>query len=73
MKTIGVVLAAAGMSIGGVTGALKNSAQSMLVRLRQDTYTDLATEGITGAAAGHNKARHAHGHGPPKLTPITET
>ena len=68
-----MVLAAAGVSIGGVTGALKNSAQSMLVRLRQDTYTDLITEGITVQPPAMTKRDMRTVMARRKLTPITET
>jgi len=47
LVTIGVVLAAAGVSIGGVTGVLKNSAKNVLVRVRQDTYIEFVTEAVT--------------------------
>jgi hypothetical protein len=36
-----------GISVGGITGALKNSAQGLLKRLRKDAYTDLVAEAIT--------------------------
>jgi hypothetical protein len=38
-----------GFSIAGVSGRLKNQAQAMLLRLRQDAYTDLITVEITTA------------------------
>jgi hypothetical protein len=40
-KTVSGVLALAGLSLAGITGSLKNSAQAMLKRLRQDSYTEL--------------------------------
>jgi hypothetical protein len=40
-KTVTGILAAGGLSLAGLTGTLKNSAQVILRRLRQDTYTDL--------------------------------
>jgi hypothetical protein len=73
VQTIGVVLAAAGVSIGGVTGALKNSAQSILVRLRQDTYTELVTEGITVQPPAMTKREMRTAMARRKLTPITES
>ena len=38
-----------GFSVGGVSGRLKNQAQAMLLRLRQDAYTDLITVDIITA------------------------
>jgi hypothetical protein len=38
-KTLSGILAAAGLSLAGITGTLKNSAQALLKRLRQDAYT----------------------------------
>ena len=46
------LLAAAGItgfSIAGVSAKLKNQAQALLLRLRQDAYTDLITVDITTA------------------------
>jgi hypothetical protein len=46
------LLAAAGItgfSVAGVSGKLKNQAQAMLLRLRQDAYTDLIAVDITTA------------------------
>jgi hypothetical protein len=48
-KTLSGVLAVAGLSLAGLTGALKNSAQAMLKRLRQDAYTDLVAIAIQTA------------------------
>ena len=46
------LLAAAGVtgfSIAGMSAKLKNQAQALLLRLRQDAYTDLITVEITTA------------------------
>ena len=48
-KTISGVLALAGLSLAGITGSLKNSAQAMLKRLRQDSYTDLVAIAVQTA------------------------
>jgi hypothetical protein len=48
-KTLSGILAAAGLSLAGLTGTLKNSAQAMLKRLRQDTYTDLVAIAVQTA------------------------
>ncbi len=48
-KTVSGILAAAGLSLAGLTGTLKNSAQAMLKRLRQDTYTDLVAIAVQTA------------------------
>jgi hypothetical protein len=48
-KTLSGVLAIAGLSLGGLTGTLKNSAQAMLKRLRQDSYTDLVAIAVQTA------------------------
>jgi hypothetical protein len=73
VKTIGVVLAAAGVSLGGVTGALKNSAQSVLKRLRQDTYTELITEAITVQPPAMTTRDMRKAMARRTLTPITES
>jgi hypothetical protein len=48
-KTASGILALAGLSLAGLTGTLKNSAQAMLKRLRQDAYTDLVTIAVQTA------------------------
>jgi len=71
VKTLGVTLGTAGLSIGGVTGALKNSAQSLLVRLRQDTYTELITEGVIVQPPAMSRAAMRQAVAGRRLTPIT--
>lgn len=46
-KTLAGVAGVLGITIGGVQAALKNSAQSMLRRLRADVYTDLVAAETT--------------------------
>ena len=48
-KTVSGILALAGLSLAGLTGTLKNSAQAMLKRLRQDAYTDLVAIAVQTA------------------------
>jgi hypothetical protein len=42
-------IAIAGLSLAGLTAKLKNQAQAMVTRLRQDVYTDLLAVAITTA------------------------
>jgi hypothetical protein len=48
-KTLSGVLAAVGLSLAGLTGTLKNSAQALTKRLRQDAYTDLVALAVQTA------------------------
>lgn len=73
LKTLGAVLGVLGVSIGAITGALKNSAQSLLARLRQDTYTELVTEGITSQPPGMTRPEMRRAMARRTLTPVTET
>lgn len=70
-RTVDGVLAGVGISIGGITGALKNSAQSLLVRLRQDTYTELITEGVTAAPPELSRTAARKAIARRSLTPVT--
>jgi hypothetical protein len=45
-KTLSAILAVVGFSLAGLTGTLKNSAQALLKRLRQDAYTDLVAQAV---------------------------
>jgi hypothetical protein len=49
LKTLLAALGIAGFSVAGLTAKVKNDAQAMLTRLKQDAYTDLITEAITTA------------------------
>ncbi len=55
-KTVSGILAAAGLSLAGLTGTLKNSAQAMLKRLRQDSYTDLVAIAVQTAPPPPSKS-----------------
>ena len=48
-KTLSALLAAIGLSAAALTGALKNSAQAISQRLRQDGYTDLVAIAVQTA------------------------
>jgi hypothetical protein len=55
LKTVSGIVGVGGISIAGLTAALKNSAQAMLTRWRQDSYTDLvATAVLTAPPAPKN-------------------
>jgi hypothetical protein len=70
-KTVAGVLAAAGFSLAGLTGFLKNSAQAMLTRLRQDAYTDLVAVAVLTAPPAPKGSDIQDGIGRRKLTPVT--
>ena len=55
-KTLSGVLAAVGLSLAGLTGTLKNSAQALTKRLRQDAYTDLVALAVQTAPAAAGQA-----------------
>lgn len=55
-KTVLGILAAGGLSLAGLTGALKNSAQAISKRLRQDTYTDLVAIAVQTAPPPPDKS-----------------
>jgi hypothetical protein len=55
-KTLSGIVAAAGLSLATLTGTLKNSAQAMLKRLRQDAYTDLVVMAVQTAPAPVKKS-----------------
>ncbi|HEY3732700.1 MAG TPA: hypothetical protein VGL63_02185 [Streptosporangiaceae bacterium] len=48
-QSLSAILAALGFSLAGLTGFLKNSAQAMTKRLRQDTYTELVAIAVQTA------------------------
>jgi len=70
-KTVSGILAAAGLSLAGLTGTLKNSAQAMLKRLRQDTYTDLVAIAVQTAPPPPKKSDLHKALGNRRLTPAT--
>jgi len=72
VKTLSAILAAAGLSLGGITGVLKNSAQALLTRLKQDTYTELVTRSVTIAPPSMSKPEIRKAMGQRQLTPTTQ-
>ena len=55
-KTVSGILGVGGLSIAGFTGALKNSAQAVLKRWRQDSYTDLVAIAVQTAPKPRKKS-----------------
>lgn len=49
LKTLSGVVAGVGLSVAGISGVLKNSAQALLKRLRQDAYCDLVAFAVQTA------------------------
>jgi hypothetical protein len=70
-KTLSGVLAAVGLSLAGLAGTLKNSAQAMLKRLRQDAYTDLVAVAVQTAPEPPSKAAVQRAISHRTLTPAT--
>jgi uncharacterized protein YicC (UPF0701 family) len=72
-KTLSGVLAVVGFSLAGLTGALKNSAQALLKRLRQDAYTDLVAIAVQTAPPppGRDKSALQKAINHRTLTPAT--
>jgi hypothetical protein len=70
-KTASGILALAGLSIAGLTGALKNGAQAMLKRLRQDSYTDLVAIAVQTAPPPPRKRDLQRAINQRALTPAT--
>jgi hypothetical protein len=70
-KTLSGVLAGIGLSIAGLTGRLKTSAQAMLTRLRQDSYTDLVILAVQTAPPPKKKALLQQALDQRTLTPAT--
>jgi hypothetical protein len=71
-KTLSALLATAGLSLGGITGVLKNSAQALLTRLKQDTYTELVTRSVTIAPPSMSKPEIRKAMSQRQLTPTTQ-
>jgi hypothetical protein len=70
-KTLSGVVAAVGLSLAGLTGTLKNSAQALLKRLRQDAYTDLVALAVQTAPPAPDKSALQNAINRRRLTPAT--
>jgi len=70
-KTLSAILAAVGFSLAGLTGTLKNSAQALLKRLRQDAYTDLVALAVQTAPRPPTKSALQDAIRRRRLTPAT--
>jgi hypothetical protein len=70
-KTLSGVVAAVGLSLAGLTGTLKNSAQALLKRLRQDAYTDLVAIAVQTAPPPPDKSALQRAISRRGLTPAT--
>jgi hypothetical protein len=70
-KTLSGVLAIVGLSLAGLTGTLKNSAQALLRRLRQDAYTDLVAVAVQTAPPPPDKSALQKAINRRELTPAT--
>jgi hypothetical protein len=70
-KTLAGILAATGLSLAGLTGTLKNSAQALLKRLRQDAYTDLVAIAVQTAPPPPKQSDLENAISRRKLTPAT--
>jgi hypothetical protein len=70
-KTLSGVLAAVGLSLAGLTGTLKNSAQALTKRLRQDAYTDLVALAVQTAPTPPDKSALQNAINRRGLTPAT--
>jgi hypothetical protein len=70
-KTLSAVLAAVGFSLAGLTGTIKNSAQALLKRLRQDAYTDLVAIAVQTAPPPPYKSALQEAINRRTLTPAT--
>jgi hypothetical protein len=71
LKTLAGIGAAVGLSLAGLTGTLKNSAQALLKRLRQDAYTDLVAIAVQTAPPPPTKAALENAISRRELTPAT--
>lgn len=70
-KTLSGFLALGGLSVAGLTGTLKNAAQAVWKRLRQDAYTDLVAVAVTVVPDAMSPADMAKGIADRRLTPVT--
>ena len=70
-RSLSGLLAAVGLSLAGITGQLKNSAQAMAKRLRQDAYTDLVAVAVLTVPAPPKKSMIRKAISRRTLTPAT--
>jgi hypothetical protein len=56
LKTVSGIIGVGGISLAGLTAAFKNSAQAMLKRWRQDSYTDLVATAVLTAPPAPKKS-----------------
>ena len=64
-------LGAVGLSLAGLTGTLKNSAQALTKRLRQDAYTDLVALAVQTAPTPPDKSALQNAISHRALSPAT--
>jgi hypothetical protein len=70
-KTLSAILGALGLTVASLTGFLKNSAQALIKRLRQDTYTDLIATAIQTAPPAPKRGTVQASIARRELTPVT--
>ena len=70
-KALTGIVAAIGLSVAGLTGTLKNSAQALSKRLRQDAYTDLVAVAVQTAPPPPDKSALQRALSRRTLTPVT--
>jgi hypothetical protein len=71
LKTVSGIIGVGGLSLAGLSAALKNSAQAMLKRWRQDSYTDLIAEAVQTAPRPPKKSDVDTAIRRRRLTPAT--
>lgn len=71
VKTLSGILAVVGLSLAGLAATIKNSAQALLRRLRQDTYTDLVAVAVQTAPPPPGKSDIENAIARRRLTPAT--
>jgi hypothetical protein len=71
LKTLSGVVAGVGLSVAGISGTLKNSAQAILKRLRQDAYCDLVAYAVQTAPPPPRKSDIRRAIAERELTPAT--
>ncbi len=71
LKTLSGILAVVGLSLAGLAATIKNSAQALLKRLRQDTYTDLVAIAVQTAPPPPGKSDIENAIARRRLTPAT--